>query len=72
MKRLIDRLAELEQKTQADDQRVTKVELVCAVTGEIGAVLHIGKQSNTDDVMKALAFKHETDPPRRLVSRVQK
>lgn len=68
---LSKRLAQLEQKAKADDQRVTKVLLVDAVTGEIGAVLHIGQHQNTDEIMQGLAFKHETNPPRKLVSRVQ-
>lgn len=62
------RLTKLEQRVQVD-QRVTEVHLVDAVTGEVGAVLHVGKHTNTDEVMKALEFKHETDPPRKLVSR---
>lgn len=64
------RLELLEQRVQVD-QQVTEVHLVDAVTGEVGAVLHIGQRQNPAEIVKALEFKHETDPPRKLVSRIK-
>lgn len=70
MKKTIEhRLDKLERKVESQQHRVTRIEIVCAETGEVGAVLHVGVQPDQEGVMQALEYKHETDPPRTLKAR---
>ena len=66
------RLAKLEQSTQQEQQRITYIELVCATTGKVGAIIPVGggHREQQSAVMDALKYKHETDPPRKLVSQI--
>lgn len=67
-KKLKQRIEKLEQ-TQAAEHRITRIEIVCAETGEVGAVIHVGEQPSGDEVLEVLKYKHETDPPRKLIPR---
>ena len=70
MKKTIEqRLDKLEREVESQQHRVTRIEIVCAETGEVGAVMHVGGQPDQEGVMQALKFKHETDPPREVWSR---
>ena len=68
-KTLEQRLDKLEREVESQQHRVTRIEIVCAETGEVGAVLHVGGQPAQAGVMQALKYKHETDPPRVVRSR---
>lgn len=70
MKRIKERLAALEQ-VESQQHRVTRIEIVCAETGEVGAVIHVGGQPDQEGVMQALEFKHKTQPARTLRAREQ-
>ncbi|SFQ86138.1 hypothetical protein SAMN05216578_10913 [Halopseudomonas formosensis] len=63
-KQLEKRLAALEQGATDDSQRVTRIEFVNPLTGEVAATLHVGGPPNSAEVLKVLEYKHETDPPR--------
>lgn len=63
------RLAALENGATSDQGRVTRIELVDAITGEVGGVIHVGGKPDQEGVMQALEYKHETDPPRKLIAR---
>lgn len=69
MKRIKERLTYLEQGEASESQRITRIELVDGVTGEVAAVIHVGKHPNDDEVLEALRYKHETDPPQKLEPR---
>lgn len=71
MKRLADRLTKLESTSTEAEQRITRIELVDAETGEVGAVIHVGGQPDQTEVLQALEYKHSTNPPRKLLSRNQ-
>lgn len=68
MKRIKERLAALEQGSASEHQRITCIELVDAETGEVGAVIHVGKP-DPDGVLEALKHKHQTTPARKLKAR---
>ena len=63
MKRIKQRLTTLEQAATNERQRITRIELVDAVTGEAGGVIHIGGPTSGAEVLQALEYKHETEPP---------
>ena len=68
-KTLEQRLDKLEREVESQQHRVTRIEIVCAETGEVGAVIHVGEQPSGDEVLEVLKYKHETDPPRKLIPR---
>ncbi|PRB83851.1 hypothetical protein CQ007_03210 [Pseudomonas sp. MYb185] len=65
MKRIKQRLITLEQASTSGGQRITRIELVNAMTGKVGAVIHIGGPESDAEVLQVLTYKHETDPPRK-------
>ena len=43
MKKTIEqRLDKLEREVESQQHRVTRIEIVCAETGEVGCVIHVG------------------------------
>ena len=69
-KNLKQRLAKLEE-TQAADNRITRIELVAAETGEVVGVIHVGGGPDPEGVLQALEYKHKTQPARTLRAREQ-
>ena len=59
MKRLADRLAKLETTSTEAEQRVTRIELVDGVTGEVFAVIEPTSHTmQSTDAVKMLEAKH--------------
>ena len=67
--RLNQRIKALEQASTEQQFRVTRIELVDGVTGEVAAVIPVGGPPSRDAVLEALEYKHETNPPRKVRSR---
>lgn len=68
-KQLEKRLAALEQGATDDSQRVTRIDFVNPITGEVAATLHVGGPPDGSEVLEVLKYKHETDTPRKLITR---
>ena len=59
MKRLADRLAKLETTSAEAEQRITRIELVDGVTGEVFAVIEpTSHPMNGDDIVEVIKARH--------------
>jgi len=59
----------LERVSTSERQYITRIEIVSAETGAVGAVIRVGGTPDGADALQTLKYKHETDPPRKLHTR---